>query len=287
MRRGWAVAAAFVLAFGALAVGPGKVAAAPSDWIYNATTHHYYAEVEGVTWADAEALGVRLGGHLVTIDSAAENDWLLATFPRPWLWIGMNDRAQEGTWVWSSGRKVDFTNWRDGEPDDWAGFDPLGEDAGVLSGNEPVWSDISEHWLGAGILELPGRPRSLSTNQLPVGSHDGFGEPVAFGADCYAAGWALDPDNAKRNLTVRVLATRTDFETIVPRVVWTGIADELRPDVLEAGYGDDTVGFNAALGGLIEWGIPYEIRAQARDLQTGEWMTLDGSPLPIVCWPQP
>jgi Lectin C-type domain len=133
----------------ALASGPD-----PGAWVYNATNHHFYAQVDNVTWADAEALGVKLGGHLVTVDDQAEQDWLMATFPQDWLWIGLNDQAREGRWVWSSGTRVRYVNWSEGEPDNWKGFDPLGEHAATLtSPGVPQWSDISGRWLGSGIVE--------------------------------------------------------------------------------------------------------------------------------------
>ena len=53
----------------------------PDGWQLNPATGHDYVYVEdGMSWADAEAHAVSLGGHLVTINNAAENDWLVATF---------------------------------------------------------------------------------------------------------------------------------------------------------------------------------------------------------------
>ena len=41
------------------------------------------------------------------------DDFLLANDPR---WIGFSDTASEGSWVWSSGLSVSYTNWNSGEP---------------------------------------------------------------------------------------------------------------------------------------------------------------------------
>ena len=166
MRRSLGASAVLVLALSIIPAAPAS-AAGVTDWQYNATTRHTYGLTGEMTWVDAEALAVRFGGHLVTINDQAEQDWLLARFPDPYAWIGMNDRAREGTWVWSSRTRVTFTAWQDTQPDDWKGFDPLGEDAAVLSfpGDQPPgWVSISGRWLGRGIVEVPGKPKSFAAN---------------------------------------------------------------------------------------------------------------------------
>jgi len=264
-------------------MSPGIVlASGPSDWRYNPETRHSYAIVENVTWADGEALAIRLGGHLATVDNQAEQDWLTATWPDPWIWIGLNDRATEGRYVWSSGTRVRFTAWQGVDPDDWKGFDPIGEDATVLNGDAPGWHTISERWLLNGIVEVPGRPKDLAANTLPWGTHDGTVDDPAFFDACYANGWAFDSDSPSRNVTVRILAQRLDIFT-VPVEVWRGPAGEFRQDLLDAGIGDGTSGFWVDLRPMIAWGLPYEIRAQGRDVQTGEWFTLDASPRTLTC----
>lgn len=111
MRRPFAASAVLVLALSIIPAAPAS-AAGVGDWHYNAATRHTYGLTGEMPWADAEALAVRLGGHLVTINDQAEQDWLLAQFPDPYLWIGINDRAREGTWVWASKARVTFTAWQ-------------------------------------------------------------------------------------------------------------------------------------------------------------------------------
>jgi len=87
--------------------------------VYNPATTHSYFLLTSSSWTDAEASAVSMGGHLVTVNDAAENDWLLATFsnfggePRA-LWTGLTDTAQEGVFTWSSGEPVIYTNWENG-----------------------------------------------------------------------------------------------------------------------------------------------------------------------------
>jgi hypothetical protein len=108
----------------------------PQGWQRNpATGHDYWYVEDGMSWADADAYAVSLGGHLVTINDAAEDAWLVATFGTEY-WVGFNDTATEGEWAWVSGEPVTFTNWQAGEPNDA----PSGEDAAVL------WSIPATGW---------------------------------------------------------------------------------------------------------------------------------------------
>jgi hypothetical protein len=285
MRRShgfWGFVGAALLAGAALPMG--AAASGPSEWLYNPVTRHSYALLQNVTWADGEALAVRLGGHLATVNDQAENDWLTERFPEPWIYIGLNDVAREGTFVWSSGTKVKFTNWRDSQPDDWKGFDPLGEDAVVLNSQEYGWETISGRWLLGAIAEVNGQPRDFSGNTLPDGFHDGTTDDPAIGDACFAAGWAFDTDSPSRDVTVRILAMRTDI-THVPVEVWRGAASRFRGDLLDAGIGDGTAAFEVDLRPLISYGIPYEIWIQGRDVQTGEWVDLGDTHRTLTCYP--
>jgi hypothetical protein len=121
----------------------------PEGWQHNwATSHDYLFVEDGMSWADAEAYAVSLGGHLVTVNDTAENDWLIATLGTEY-YIGMNDRAIEGTWVWASGEPVTFTGWLPGEPNDY-----LGEDAAVIENRPPIgWNDVPDSW-GQFVVEV-------------------------------------------------------------------------------------------------------------------------------------
>ena len=85
---------------------------------------------------------------MVTIDDATEDDWLYTTLrtinPGSKWWIGLNDRAIEGDFVWSDGTPVGYTNWNSSEPNNAGG----NEDCGQLNrfnennSNEPgTWND--------------------------------------------------------------------------------------------------------------------------------------------------
>jgi cysteine-rich repeat protein len=114
--------------------------------IVDPATDHRFLLLAQTRWDTAEAQAVCLGGHLPTIDAAAENDWLYDSFALlggagHGLWIGLSDAAQEGTWVWSSGAPLTYTHWGEGEPNDLGG----GEDyAYILEPTDPragFWND--------------------------------------------------------------------------------------------------------------------------------------------------
>ncbi|HIF07143.1 MAG TPA: lectin, partial [Gemmatimonadetes bacterium] len=52
--------------------------------------------------------------------------------------MGFNDRSSEGTWVWSDGSSVSYTNWHSSEPNDSGG-----EDCGQMNRYHPTetWND--------------------------------------------------------------------------------------------------------------------------------------------------
>src|SRR5262249_34066741 len=115
------------------------VAGANAQWIFNPATGHEYSltcgEYWGISdtsvrtppdWFDAEAEAVAAGGHLATINDAAENTWLRDTFGNFHYWIGLTDWGSEGTFYWISGEPVTYINWDGGQPDN---APPGGEDA--------------------------------------------------------------------------------------------------------------------------------------------------------------
>ena len=87
-----------------------------------------------LSWADAEAHCVSLGGHLATIKSEEMARHIDSTYVRGGgqchaTWIGYNDRASEGAWVWADGSTSSYTNWwKPSEPNDM----DTGEDCATL-----------------------------------------------------------------------------------------------------------------------------------------------------------
>ncbi|MHB9005352.1 MAG: immunoglobulin domain-containing protein [Limisphaerales bacterium] len=117
---------------------------------------HWYGPTRGNHrgWGQAEAEAQTYpNGHLVSINSAAEQKFLETTFlagenVRNTYWIGFNDFEREGQWVWSTGEQVTFTNWGPGEPNDAGNEDGAVLNWPYFAGNVDfgTWNDMPEHY---------------------------------------------------------------------------------------------------------------------------------------------
>ena len=162
-------------------------APANAQWFFNSATGHEYRLTQGTYWGasdtstptppdwwDAEAEAVASSGHLATINDAAENNWLVATFGTDSLHIGLTDWGSEGTFYWISGEPVTYLNWDVGQPDNaHAG----GEDTTHLNHNgAPFWNDLGARGNSpfhpdpySGIIERAAVPEPTTIVTLLVG----------------------------------------------------------------------------------------------------------------------
>ncbi|MEX1998030.1 MAG: DUF4214 domain-containing protein [Candidatus Andersenbacteria bacterium] len=85
--------------------------------------HYYRLIVQPTTWTAAESTATVLGGHVVTVNDVAENEFVAELIRSVFgsnelAWIGLSDVASEGTFVWSSEEEADYRNFAAGEPND-------------------------------------------------------------------------------------------------------------------------------------------------------------------------
>jgi hypothetical protein len=167
-----------ILIFCVAAVLLGAVNIAQCAPVYNPATRHWYSIVSSGadgSWLNAELNAQALGGHLVTINDAAEEAWLRAVFGgQTRYWIGFSDAAAEGIWVWSSGEPVTYTNWDGGEPNNCTP-PPEGEDYAVINWNGTTggWNDW-DHQRGGytyteGIAEVIPAPGAILLSSIGLG----------------------------------------------------------------------------------------------------------------------
>ena len=153
----------------------------------NPANGHIYYLLTPATWTASENAAVSLGGHLTTINDAPEQAWVFNTFGTVGgvdrsLWIGLNDQAVEGNFVWASGEASAYTHWLLGQPDNFL-LDPAGEDyahmmkTGNGFGHPPgFWNDMddadsfSAFQPTAGVVEVVPEPSCLVLALISAGA---------------------------------------------------------------------------------------------------------------------
>ena len=84
----------------------------------NPVNGHAYKSIRCEGWEDARAKAMNEDAHLVSINDAAEQKWLVDIFGTAPYWIGLTDLEKEGDWKWMNGEPVTYTNWAPNEPTD-------------------------------------------------------------------------------------------------------------------------------------------------------------------------
>ena len=130
----------------------------PTTFAYN--NHEYLLSSGATSWSEAQAQAESLGGNLVVINDAAEQNWLAQTFGNSErLWIGLTDQTQEGNFQWVNGETSTYRNWAVNEPNDYKsnGNFPAGEDYILMNWNSAgQWNDMPDSFAGTfrGVIEL-------------------------------------------------------------------------------------------------------------------------------------
>lgn len=93
----------------------------PSDAVkYNG--HYYYIYEDVLTWEEAKKYCESKGGHLVTITSKEEQEFIEKYindkgYGKVRFWIGATDKEKEGEWKWVTGEPFEYSNWGKKVPD--------------------------------------------------------------------------------------------------------------------------------------------------------------------------
>ena len=84
-----------------------------------------------------------INGHLVTITSQSENDFVTNLIPDgKYAWLGLTDEDVEGDFIWAkTGEPTNYTNWESSQPNNRYG----NEDYAEISQDTGKWNDITEY----------------------------------------------------------------------------------------------------------------------------------------------
>ncbi|MBL7955213.1 MAG: HYR domain-containing protein, partial [Flavobacteriales bacterium] len=136
----------------------------------------YYLKNDPETYDGAIAAAQSMGYHLLSIGTAEENDFVLASLNAVGVdpvWIGLTDEVAEGTFLWHSGEPLLYQNWVGGEPNN------TGEEDAVMMTGAGQWNDVPVGITLPYIVEVPcsglelyqtGGPTNGSA--FPVGTTD-------------------------------------------------------------------------------------------------------------------
>jgi hypothetical protein len=141
--------------------------AIPVQWdVSSGGNGHFYDVVlfeTPITWSDAQADAIALGGNLASISSAAENAFVFSLFDAPeyWSftgvhnygpWIGglQQDFGSEpgGGWDWTDGTPWGYAAWASGQPDNFGGLEHHAHYFVPGNTRDSTWND----WTGDGLL---------------------------------------------------------------------------------------------------------------------------------------
>jgi len=207
------IGAAAILLTSVAVAGPAFANPLVGPVINPANGNSYYL-LQSTSWTDSERQAIHLGGHLATINDAAEQDWVYQTFGgyaggKHLLWIGLTDARVEGQYRWVSGQTPAYTNWASGEPNNSQG----GEDYVAMyypgHSSQSKWNDWTNRVTDPiglpfnGVVEVqPGvAPKELASTSdgtwltfAPSGNLEG--QPIKSVGAAYEAAhptWKNDP----------------------------------------------------------------------------------------------
>ena len=117
---------------------------------------HYKLAPEELFWNEHNDRALAMGGHLVSITSAEENELVARIAGGRTVWIGgMRKGSGNGPgaehWCWCDGQPWIYANWAPGEPNNYGG----NENRIQLYGQNKLWNDIGEGWRGPAVYQLP------------------------------------------------------------------------------------------------------------------------------------
>jgi gliding motility-associated-like protein len=157
------------------------------------TCSMYFYNPQSLTGSAAQAFAQNLGANLISIQSAAENACIINALNAKGyggiIWIGFNDEAQEGTFVWYDQSYVTYTNWAPGEPNNNGG----NEDCTQIYPNGQ-WNDLPCN-IGnsASVIEVNLCPQPVITNTglICKGNSASLTANTILGSPPYSYTWSV------------------------------------------------------------------------------------------------
>ena len=119
------LAAAAIAAGAVLLTGRDESQVPEEAAVFNG--HSYMVYDEPMTWTEAKAACEEKGGHLATVTSREERDFISGLVEtnaanngggKYHYWLGGTDEKSEGSWEWVTGETWGYSNWCENQPND-------------------------------------------------------------------------------------------------------------------------------------------------------------------------
>jgi len=166
--------------------------------ITNPANGHDYYLLSPNSWTASEAEAENLGGTLVVINNAAEENWVFSTFgaygdTNRNLWIGLRRQWPGGPFAWVTDEKTGYVNWHSGQPDNGGGVENCVHIWTRNPDHPNSWNDLADNYSSGddtpcGVVEVPGKSdeKSLSAQEKSlIGTWYNDGDPDQ---PCWIAG---------------------------------------------------------------------------------------------------
>jgi photosystem II stability/assembly factor-like uncharacterized protein len=169
---------------------------------------------QNTTWTGAKQLAEAMGGHLATLTSAAENDWLRQSIPAGIGAVALGgEKNRPGQWTWITGEPWLYTAWA--QTADGAVAEPSGHGADKLEwiayepNYKPLdgWNDIFDD---ESLEVRPSIRAFLVEWDTPTIAVPAEAKRTVFVVDCSAKLQGAGFEQVKRNLADRLKQMKVD-----------------------------------------------------------------------------
>lgn len=101
----------------------------------------YYFSTDLVEFAEGNNLCKIMSSNMIIINNQEEQQWVSTQMNgMNYYWIGLSDTEEHNVWRWVDGTIAQYTNWKQGQPDNWK-EERLTEDCAGLA-NSALWNDF-------------------------------------------------------------------------------------------------------------------------------------------------
>lgn len=176
----------------------------------------YFLNPTSLSGTAAQAFAQTLGANLISVQSAAENQCIIDALNNMGqtgvIWIGFNDEAVEGNFVWYDQSPVTYTNWAPGEPNNAGGNENY-----VQIYPNGQWNDLAFGGAAVSVIEVNLCPVVTASPDVTIcngNTANLTATTTLFGSAPYTYNWnngtVGQTNNVTPNTTTEYIVTTTD-----------------------------------------------------------------------------